>query len=311
MPNRDALLTNFWKRLRTLRKETPGVIAEVKQELHRYCADGRVSGAVVSAKSLAHDTTLLAILELEGDQSDPWPAITESLSLLYWMNEIDIHDFVKEQASYDVGDSQIYARCFLHSMALRAGADDIAKWLAPFMLNVLRHGGWFAEDKVFAHFYALLLEAQISGQWILATALASPLPSEVIQLLQALPDPTRLPDALVQYADWRLARANGYPDSVTAKKRGHYVFSESWWGVFPFELFAVQAIFRSCTGSDISLKAPHPLLNTVLMQTPEPLLPLVDTPEVLVLKDFVKRVFGNEWKPMSPVAVLPVAEGSA
>lgn len=307
MPNRETLLKNFWNRLRTLRKDTPGVITEVKQELQRYCADGWVSGAVVSAKSLAHDTTLLAILKLDADQADPWPSIRESLSLLYWMNEIDIHHFVKEQASYDIGDSHIYARCFLHSMALQAGANDIAQWLAPFMFNVLRHGGWFAEDKVFAHFYALLLEAQITGKWIPATAVTSPLPLEVIQLLQALPDPAKLPDVLVQYADWRLARANGYPDASSTKKRGHYVFSESWWGVFPFELFAVQAIFRSCTGNDISLKAHHPLLTTVLMQTPPPLMPLIETPEVATLKAFVKRVFGDEWQPLSPVAVLPVA----
>lgn len=306
MPTREVLSKNFWTRLRALRKHVPAIMAEVKQELHRHCTDRWVSGAVVSAKSLAHEITLMAILELDRDGQDPWPGIQESFALLYWMNEIDIHDFVKTDASYGVGDSQIYARCFLHSMALQTGADDMADWLAPFMLNVLRHGGGFAEDKAFAHFYALLLEAQITDRWIPDEAMTPDLSPTVVQLLRALPHPAELPSALIAYADWRLARANGYPEVSSVKKSGRYVFSEAWWGVFPFELFAVQAIFRRCTGLSTSLSAPHPLLETALMQAPRPVLPLIETTEVAMLRDFVSRVFGAEWQPMVPVARLPV-----
>lgn len=303
MLNSDKLLDKTWKNIASVENVTPASILRDQGRLQEMLNEECVSGVVVEARCLVMDTIRLAIMANKKSNDNPWPVIRDGISNLYWINEISIAEFIRENAEYDCGDSSIYERCFFHSMILQAKGDHLADWIAPFMLNVLRNGGWFGADKEFCRFYTFLLEAQLSKVWNLQAALDAKLAPGVIALFKALPEAEALKVALVNYCDWRLARANRHPDFFSEKKRLDYVFSRSWWGIFPFELFAVQAIYQRCTGHQISLEADHPLLQSTLMHPPE-LYPLSETAESGRLQAFIKQIFGNSWQPLRPVPLV-------
>lgn len=304
MLHRAKLLEKTYKNIADVSNVTTESILRTQGKLQQMLDEQWVNGVVVDAESLVVDSIRLAIVANKNSNENPWPVIQNGLSNLYWVNEINIADFIRENAEYDCGDSSIYERCFFHSMMLQARADHLADWIAPFMSNVFRHGGWFDADKEFGRFYTFLLDAQLTHKWHLQAAIDQQLAPQVINLFEALPDADALKHVLVNYCDWRLARAHRYPDFETLKKkRFDYVFRTSWWGVFPFELFAVQAIYRRCTGHEISLEADHPLLQSSLMHPPT-LYPLPETPESPKLQAFVSQIFADSWQPLKAVPLV-------
>jgi hypothetical protein len=303
MHTTDQLLEKSWKQIAGVTNVTPASILKDQDQLTKMLQQEWLSGVVVDARGLAVDSIRLALVAYKNQGEDPWPVICSSLSNLYWVHEISMTDFVRENGEWDCGDSSIYERCFFHAMMLQARAPHVADWIAPFMLNKFRQGGWFDADKEFGRFYTFLLEAQLSGQWKPQAAIDHKLAPGVLALFQALPDAAALPAALQAYCDWRLARTNRYPDFASTKKKQDYAFGQSWWGVFPFELFAVQAIYQRCTGVAVSLEAAHPLLQSVLMHPPA-LYPLPETPESPRLAAFAKKVFGGAWQPLTPVGLV-------
>jgi hypothetical protein len=309
MLDRSELLKKYWKKRQERLESDPDFLQRCQKRLGFAYEDGAMSSVIGSTESIAVESIEHSLMKYHQRQTDPWLMIRPQLSCLYWMNELEIFRWVSDGFSYE-GDTSILERCFFHSMMLQAKANDVADWIAPFMLNVFRAGGWFHQDKEFGHFYNLLLEAQLKDQWIPESALNKRLAPELETLLRTLPQVDQLPRALVDYCDWRLARAHRYPDFLTPKKQkatvsgtSVYVFERGWWGIFPFELFAIQAIYRRCTGQEISLEAEHPLLQTPLMHPPA-LLPLMETPETLRLKEFISQTFGSPWQPLKPVALV-------
>jgi hypothetical protein len=303
MLDRNKLVEGCWKKVASLSNVSEDSIVNSEQELLTHLDADRLSFVIGTTKSIVNDRALLAIRRYKRDGSSPWPVLHRGLSTLYWLNELDLADSKRESAGYDYGDMLIYSRCFFHAMMLQARADSLADWIAPYMVNVMRHGGWFDEDTEFGIFYTLLLEAQLANQWIGEDALDQRISPEVATLLRALPDPAALKVALVHYCDWRLARARGYRNFSGTGKKSEYVFGAPWWGVFPFELFAIQAIFRRCTGGEISLLAEHPLLQGALMQPP-PLHPLLVTDETRRLQTFIEKTFADGFEPLSPVQII-------
>ncbi|MFZ3000638.1 MAG: hypothetical protein WA071_09910 [Undibacterium umbellatum] len=75
------------------------------------------------------------------------------------------------------------------------------------------------------------------------------------------------------------------------------------WVAYPYELLAVKAIYRRCTGHEISLEADHPLLQSSLMHPPA-LYPLPETPESPKLQAFVSQVFADSWQPLKAVPLV-------
>lgn len=309
MLDRSELLKKYWKKCQSRLDADPDFVQHCQEQLRFGYEDRNVSSIAGSTESIAVESIEHALMKYHQTCDDPWLVIRSQLACLYWMNELDISRWVPEGLLYE-SDTSIHERCFFHSMMLQARANDVADWIAPFLLNVFRSGGWFHQDKEFGHFYNLLLEAQLQNQWIPESALNKQLAPEVETLLRTLPQAHKLPQVLADYCDWRLARAHRYPDFHTPKKQkatvpgtSVYVFEDGWWGIFPFELFAIQAIYRRCTGQEISLVAEHPLLQTPLMRPPA-LLPLVETSETLRLKEFIRQTFGSSWQPLKPVALV-------
>jgi hypothetical protein len=303
--DRSKLIDDYWERLLTLSEEAPRSIAKRKAELPMDCEKRWVSGAIGSAKVLAQDLVTDAVLSYKRFEQDPWPLLAEAVSILYWMNELDINDFVQAEAEYDGPDSGIYARCFLHGMALQTGHSEIADWMAPFMLNMFRHGGWFDKDGEFGRFYQCLLEAQIHKQWpSTASSLGGLAPEAAALLRAASAGGSKWTDTLTAYCDWRLARANRYPDMASSKKaKNPYAFETSWWGVFPFELFAVQAIYAQCSGQQLQLDQEHPLLTAPWMHPPQPLA-LPSSQEATLMQNLVQQVFGAEWQALRGISLI-------
>lgn len=181
------------------------------------------------------------------------------------------------------------------------------------LYNQLRCWGIDSEDEPdTSTFVWLLVRSFCEQQWPGKEALPPELTPWYRDLLLNLDQPDALSEALVRYCDYRLARSYGLssPDAKT-KKWDAYVCSHREFCLFPVELLALQRIYQVVTGKEISLDAPHPLLQTPLMRLPVNWQPLASDPLLEQAQALARDYFGKNWQPDYCVPLLSYEEAAA
>jgi hypothetical protein len=195
-----------------------------------------------------------------------------------------------------------------YSLALAGNANGLADWVGRFLYNYISEGGMEAAlaDHELMMFYWELLKAHFKREWPKATDLDGEL-GPFFDVLATANQPDEFQAALIAYCDFRLSRTYGFENVDSQRARsgggGQYQFQSQWFAIWPLELLAMQTVYRNCTGRNLSLDADHPLLKTPLMSVPS-MLPLAESDYSKRLNKLGEEVYGGDWKPFTPLALV-------
>jgi hypothetical protein len=194
----------------------------------------------------------------------------------------------------------------LHGLAAYGQADFVSDGITSYLYHYLVKGRirdyilGLEADSPFTAFASVLLSAAYEKHWpehLDVKALGN-----FAGLLSNIHDSQAFEVALVDYCDFRMMQCLGY-DSIDSIRRRSSATTKSffdgqprWCGVFPTELFTLQHIVKATTGRELSLTAPHPLLQTPLMQKRVAFLPLYQDEEIDRIDAFGAAEFGSDWK---------------
>lgn len=229
----------------------------------------------------------------------------QALAYFYWAEELDTCVRRAEDWQDEQGDDLLHQAVAWQCLSAQCRSEWFALWLAPHLHNQFAQPAerpslyGYTLDKTARRFMALLQRVLVTGQWpgsIDVSALGGYGP-----LLLALQEPQSFERALVDYCDWRIANALGYPEMGASKRRRQsdgwsLLDREDWEQVFPIELLTLKHAYERATGNTISLDAPHPLLQGHLMKDPFPALePLWEDDLTRQLQDFHAQMFGKQF----------------
>jgi len=192
-------------------------------------------------------------------------------------------------------------------MALAGNAVEIADWVAAFMFNHVSAGGIDEgiKETDFLEFYWRLLLAQVDGAWMDIDKVSDEI-GVYRPLLATAGDERAFRAALIDYCDFRLSRAFQFdhPGAKRPRKPSDpmYIFETQWIALLPLELLALRAVYRRTTGKELSLESDHPLLSGRLMDFPTNLQPSSNT-TTETLRRYGERIFGDDWRPMTRIAL--------
>jgi hypothetical protein len=312
----DVLRTGLGQ---TEERFSAGAAAELEM-CNEHLSKGNLGGVSFRSATLFFESMGSIVNGMLHGDADAPDRLRLIFSRMYWGHVLAQHYWMNSNIGFDKplrGESELV---LFHGLALAGGADKIADWVAPFLLNLLICGrranrgdyyNGFGETD-FPEFYELLLSAQVSGNWIPRACLTDRL-GYFRPLLEYADDPAAFAGALKHFCDFRLGRAFLF-DSPEAKRPRKpsdpmTVYEAQWVAIFPLELFALQAIYRRATGRQLSLESDHPLLQTPLMNVPE-LLPLREDALTRSMQVLGRKIFGNGWDPESTVETFGAEKGT-
>jgi hypothetical protein len=198
-----------------------------------------------------------------------------------WARELYLHSRLARDVSHEMPDDDARESLSVQGLAAACGEGWFTDWHATWLSEYFRAGGPesnaldFSQDHPARRFYGLLQDCLVARKWPEAlddTALKGYAP-----LLRAAGNPAQFRRALVNYCDHRMSQYEGYEDLESTK---HWpdsadrfvVQGPTFGGYWPLELYTVAYLWRITHGGELSLDAPHPLLQTPLMRAPLPAL---------------------------------------
>lgn len=298
--NRDEAVERIAWGLRK-RGVDSATISRATQWLHEEIEQGDLNP--FTATLMAHEHAMVGTLNLLSG-SPGWPDF--ALAVNYARHAVAVRSLSWRPPTDPMsGGSQPLHLGFL---ALARCGEAIARPWAHRLYNLFFHRGIEADigdDPVFA-FSLVLLRAYCHRTWPGPESLTPELEG-FLPLLRAVGDPGAFKPALLDYCDWRLSRAYGFKDSQAKKsdsevKLGYFI--RQWIAICPFELLALQAVYRAATGRTLDLDVDHPLLRTPLMSPPA-----FDELATDALLDQVAETarcqFGERWQ---PEALVPLPD---
>jgi hypothetical protein len=207
--------------------------------------------------------------------------LSRGFAYFYWGRELDLCARASEAWSHDACDDFARGSLSVQGLAAACGEGWFTEWQATWLNEYFRAGGPeantldFSQDHPARRFYALLQQCLVKRQW----------PNDLddielkgyAPLLRAVGEATLFKKALVDYCDHRMSQYEGYEDLESTK---HWpdsadrfvVQGPTFGGYWPLELYTVAYLWRITHGGELSLDAPHPLLQTPLMRAPLPAL---------------------------------------
>jgi hypothetical protein len=281
---------------------------EMAQTIGQLAADPQThpsSLAVGAGMLFFHATGAACSQVLKGESG--WGQLRDAFSTMYWGWEVGQHQWMREQTPFTAGTGEELDLIQFHLMALAGNALEIADWVAAFMFNQVSAGGIDEgiKETDFLEFYWRLLLAQVDGAWVDISKVSDEI-GVYRPLLETAGDQRAFQAALVDYCDFRLSRAFQFDHPGAKRPRNAsdpmYIFETQWIALLPLELLALRAVYRRTSGKELSLQADHPLLKTRLMNFPTEL-QLSSTQTTNELRRYGQRIFGNDWHPLTRVAL--------
>ena len=271
--------------------------------------EGNAGALGMSFKQLFDFVMTLAVCALWQGRSEARQRLREAFSFMYWGAEIAQHERIRERIAYDMRDSTLFGRLWLHGLAAAGGAPDIADWTAPYVSNIFSSGDGTGEilelaaDTPFRIFFQHLIAAHVQGRW--SSNIDQGAMRAYGDLIVTAEEPSAFRAALVDFCDYRVAQALRF-DGLEAPRRRPESLTRSvldvggWIRLLPLELFSLRYVYEKTTGRALLLEAGHPLLETPLMKVP-PLLPLYEDDFIRRTRVFAQKVFASAWKPLDRV----------
>lgn len=298
-----------------LRKDAVGVTARIRDArsaIANAASGGWDPGSLLAAaNSLSGSKCLAGAHKRESGEPEADALLRAGFATLYWTLELDQHDRLAQRWSDDVRDDFILGRVFLHGLAGCGGAAEIAEWVAPMALRLLKAQGGIllsAADPALAAFMVALLEMQVSKRWKLPDAATVQTMQSKGPLLVNAGSPDAFAEALVAYCDDRLAYASGFSGrNATKKNRANETTSiltpddAAAFVLLPVELLSLRFVYEMTTGKSLSLEADHPLLAPHRLSLPR-FAPLAVDDDVSMLEEVGRRQFGAQWNPLVAAA---------
>ena len=307
--NRDACLAALWKRLdlAAASQRSGAAQAMLDDDLQR----GRAPQAGLMAVRVTNgplDRWLLA--RWAGNRAADGE-IVRAFACVYWGAQLVVTNRQVAGWGDDVAEDILYDLLAWQGLAAAGAEAAFADWAAAHLHNLFASGGvektarFFAVDQAALKFTEALQLVLLTAKWPAASDVAAMGPYAA--LFTAAPRPADFRSALVDYCDYRTAECFGYHGiDATVKRRPSADESimdrGSWEQVYPVELLTLRHAFKKATGQDLSLDAPHPLLQTPLMTMAMPALtPLHDDALTKSLVRLGQSAFGAQWRPGEPV----------
>lgn len=310
--NREACLQQLWDKLH-LEQGVQGSLSSSFDALDGYVREGSAAKAALTANDVAAGYLNGAMIERRRSAADKADALLrKSFAFVYWSRELNMLAR-RDPDWYELsGDDLLMPLATWQGLSTVCGASWFALWLAPHLHNQFGYPNdemptvYYSLDKPARRFMEMLQRCLITGRW-----------PEVIdvqgmagygRLLQACDRPSDWPDALVDFCDWRVANAYGYPEMGAPKRRRQssilsVLDAERGEQVFPVELLTLCFAYERATGKRLPLDAPHPLLQSPLMTLPYPRVePLYEDEWTAKLKALRESGNGRGLPLRSPVA---------
>jgi hypothetical protein len=207
--------------------------------------------------------------------------LSRGFAYFYWGRELDLCARASEAWSHDARDDFAHESLSVQGLAAGCGEGWFADWQATWLNEYFRAGGPqenmldFSQDHPARRFYGLLQECLVARKW--PEAFDDIELKGYAPLLRAAGDPDRFRKALVDYCDHRMSQSEGYEDMDATKhwpgSASRFVVQGPTFGsLWPVELYTIAHLWRVTQNSELSLDAPHPLLQTPLMRAPMPAL---------------------------------------
>ena len=308
--NRESCLSAVWKRLdlaAAAQASSGAAHAMLEDSIQR----GRVPQAGLMAVRItnrAMDRWLLA--RWTGSQAND-DMIVRAFAYVYWGAQLSVTNRRGEAWGDLAPDDLLYDLLAWQGLAAAARESAFVDWVAPHLHNLFASGGvektmqFFAVDTPARDFTEMLQRSLLTSKWPEPAQAAGLGPYAA--LFTAAAQPADFRSALVDYCDYRTAECLGYAGIDATTRRRPSVDKSimdrgSWEQVFPVELLTLRHAFKKSTGRDLSLDAPHPLLQTPLMTLEMPALtPLYHDALTQSLVRLGESAFGAQWRPAEPV----------
>jgi hypothetical protein len=277
--NREACLQQLWDKLHVEGRTEDSLASELAR-VTRHLEVGSAAKASLAACDLAYGYLRLAVIDRRKSALTTSDAfLRKSFVFAYWARELDIVARVDPEWSELVGDDLLMTMVAWQALSTACGSPWFALWLAPHLHNQFGHPDaemplvYYSYDKPARRFMEVLQRSLITGVW--PQRIEAEEMSAYGKLLQACQRPSDWPAALVEYCDWRIANAYGYAEMGATKRRRQSAMAsvldvECVEQVFPVELLTLRFAFERATGQQLSLDAPHPMLQGPLMAQPFP-----------------------------------------
>ena len=277
--NREACLQQLWDKLRFtgLNEESLG---HDFGRMSRGLQERSTGKVALAASDIGRQFLDQAVLERR--RSSPEAAaifLRKSFAFVYWSRELDTLARLDPEWEELAGDDLLMPFISWQALSTVCGAPWFALWVAPHLHNQFGYPGgemptmYYSLDRPAHRFMEVLQRCLVTGHWPAEEAFGDM--AGYGRLLQACGEAGRWRDALVEFCDWRLANAYGYPEMGAAKRRRQ----SSLWSVLdaerieqvlPVELLTLRFDYERATGRTLDLEAPHPMLQSPLMTLPFP-----------------------------------------
>lgn len=261
-----------------------------------------------SASLLFHDSLAIAVPKiLSGNSIKAWGELQCHFSYMKWAIDLLGHDYERNHHDYGRGSLMDHALTFFYLLARASSDAEWAKPAARMLYDVLVSEGFLPNwdwASPFEDFLYRLVVMDLKNEWI------DPLSEDwggkdlggFRRLLGAVGSKD-FEEALVEYCDFRLARAQGYASLQAqrpspANRESTFEFEGYFFALFPLELLVLKAVYEKTTHKPLSLEADHPLLHLPTMNLPESFM-LIEDDITKAMQALGEREFGDNWKPGS------------
>lgn len=277
-------------------------------KLRDYLHTSNLVGTAMSAASLfSHSLMVISPIILSGN-FQAWAVLQRYFSYMKWSVDLQAHQFDQINLDYaSQGSMDDHALTFFYLLAHSASGVEWAKPSARMLYNVLASEGFHSvwdRASPFEDFLYRLVVMDLKNEWI------DPLSEDwggkdlggFRRLLGAVGSKD-FEEALVEYCDFRLARAQGYASLQAqrpspANRESTFEFEGYFFALFPLELLVLKAVYEKTTHKPLSLEADHPLLHLPTMNIPESFI-LIEDDITKAMQALGEREFGDNWKPGS------------
>lgn len=265
-------------------------------------------GTAMSASFLFTDSLKAYTPRILSAGSEAWVGLQSKFTYMKLSVDLQAHQFDQIGLDYTThGSMNDHALTFFYLLS-RAFSD--AEWTKPaarMLYNVLVSEGFIPlwdRASPFEDFLYRLVVMDLKNEWI------DPLSEDwggkdlggFRRLLGAVGNDD-FEEALVEYCDFRLARAQGYASLQAqrpspANRESTFEFEGYFFALFPLELLVLKAVYEKTTHKPLSLETDHPLLHLQTMNIPESFT-LIEDDITKAMQALGEREFGDNWKPGS------------
>lgn len=308
--NRAESIDAVWRRLsleEAAADDTSGDLLRAQS----YMDQGRVPQAALAVGDIARVLLYRAIIDRRsGQEAQAMPLLRQAFGYFYWAEELFTANRQAKGVPDSIADDLLHGAIAWQSLSVACGSDWFAQWVAPHLHNQFAQPAerpsllGYSLDLPARRFMAFLQRAIITGAWPAEIDTASM--SGYGRLLAALAKPDAFEQALIDFCDWRVANALGFPEMGSTKRRRQSdgwsaLDRPSWEQAFPIELQTLKYAYGRATAQSVSLDSPHPLLQGHLVRDPSPALePLWEDELTAQLANFWANLFGNSNGLRSP-----------